>query len=46
LTSSQYLKRGDILLAEGHTAIVLSNGQKIVEKIKTTQQEENNKYVG
>ena len=29
LNSSQYLKRGDILLADGHTAIVLSNGDKI-----------------
>ena len=29
LNSSQYLKRGDILLANGHTAIVLSNGDKI-----------------
>lgn len=46
LTSSQYLKRGDILLANGHTAIVLSNGQKIVEKLKNTKQNENNKYVG
>lgn len=28
LTSDAYLKRGDILLASGHTAIVLSNGSK------------------
>lgn len=28
LTTDQYLKRGDILLASGHTAIVLSNGTK------------------
>ena len=29
LTSDKYLKRGDILLASGHTAIVLTNGSKI-----------------
>lgn len=29
LTSSGYLKRGDILLGEGHTAVVLSNGDKV-----------------
>lgn len=29
LTSSDYLKRGDILLKSGHTVIVLSNGTKI-----------------
>lgn len=29
LTTDQYLKRGDILLASGHTAIVLSNGTKV-----------------
>ena len=28
LTGSDYLKRGDILLGSGHTAIVLSNGAK------------------
>ncbi len=28
LTSDKYLKRGDILLASGHTAIALSNGTK------------------
>jgi hypothetical protein len=26
--SKDYLKRGDILLADGHTVIVLSNGSK------------------
>lgn len=29
LTSGDYLKRGDILLASGHTAIVLSNGSRV-----------------
>lgn len=29
--SSNYLKRGDILLKDGHTAIVLDDGAKIVE---------------
>lgn len=29
LTSSNYLKRGDILLKSGHTVIVLSNGAKV-----------------
>lgn len=28
LTSSDYLRRGDILLGSGHTAVVLSNGNK------------------
>ncbi len=28
LTTDNYLKRGDILLASGHTAVVLSNGSK------------------
>lgn len=28
LTSDAYLKRGDILLSNGHTAVVLSNGSK------------------
>lgn len=28
LTTDQYLKRGNVLLASGHTAIVLSNGTK------------------
>lgn len=28
LTSDSYLKRGDILLSNGHTAVVLSNGSK------------------
>lgn len=46
LTSSQYLKRGDILLANGHTAIVLSNGSKIVAKMKEKTTEVNNKYAG
>lgn len=30
LSSGEYLKRGDILLGSGHTAVVLSNGSKIV----------------
>lgn len=29
LSSGEYLKRGDILLGSGHTAVVLSNGSKI-----------------
>lgn len=29
LTSDKYLKRGDILLAAGHTAVVLSNGSGV-----------------
>lgn len=29
LTSDAYLKRGDILLSNGHTAVVLSNGAKV-----------------
>lgn len=29
LTTDNYLKRGDILLASGHTAVVLSNGSKV-----------------
>lgn len=32
--SSSYLKRGDILLGNGHTAIVLTNGDKV--KVTTT----------
>lgn len=46
LTSSQYLKRGDILLASGHTVIVLSNGNKIIEQLKNQEEKNNNKYVG
>ena len=33
---SAYLKRGDILLKDGHTAMVLSNGSKVVTKSKTS----------
>lgn len=33
---SSYLKRGDILLGNGHTAIVLSNGAKVVANNTTT----------
>lgn len=29
VSSSDYLKRGDILLGNGHTAVVLSNGSKV-----------------
>ena len=29
LSSGEYLKRGDILLGSGHTAVVLSNGSKV-----------------
>ena len=36
VNSSDYLMRGDILLGDGHTAIVLSNGAKV----KTTAQKE------
>lgn len=38
LTKSEYLKRGDILLGPGHTAIVLSDGVSVsnnIEKITT-----------
>lgn len=34
--SSSYLKRGDILLGNGHTAIVLSDGEKVAVANKTT----------
>lgn len=33
---SSYLKRGDILLGNGHTAIVLSNGEKVAVAKNTT----------
>lgn len=33
---SDYLKRGDILLGNGHTAIVLSNGEKVAVANNTT----------
>ena len=33
---SAYLKRGDILLKDGHTAMLLSNGSKVVTKSKTS----------
>jgi hypothetical protein len=33
--SKDYLKRGDILVSDGHTVIVLSNGSK-VDQIATT----------
>ena len=35
VNSSNYLMRGDILLGNGHTAIVLSDGAKVVEKNTT-----------
>lgn len=40
ISSSTYLKRGDILLASGHTAIVLSNGSGITstQPIETPSQ--------
>ncbi len=55
LTTDQYLKRGDILLASGHTAIVLSNGTKAAagnaskadnykEIIRTLQKALNSEY--
>lgn len=34
LTSDAYLKRGDILLGKGHTAVVLSNGSTVVAEFK------------
>jgi hypothetical protein len=36
VNSSDYLMRGDILLGDGHTAIVLSNGEKVAVANKTT----------
>jgi hypothetical protein len=35
LTKSDYLKRGDILLGKGHTAVVLSDGVVITENTNT-----------
>lgn len=35
LSSGEYLKRGDILLGSGHTAVVLSNGSKIASGTST-----------
>lgn len=35
--SSDYLKRGDILLGPGHTAVVLSDGAKVTKEVVTTQ---------
>lgn len=36
LTTDSYLKRGDILLANGHTAVVLSDGSKVAETEKAS----------
>ena len=36
ITGSTYLKRGDILLSSGHTAVVLSNGSKAETTVATT----------
>lgn len=41
--SKDYLKRGDILLADGHTVIVLSNGSKANQIATTTVTVENYK---
>lgn len=41
-----YLKRGDILLANGHTAIVLSNGSGVVNSTLTTTIKYYKKYTG
>ena len=45
LNSSDYLKRGDILLSNGHTAVVLSNGPK-ASGVTNTAPTGNTKYVG
>lgn len=37
--SSDYLKRGDILLGNGHTAVVLSNGGKVSKTNKVAKQD-------
>lgn len=37
--SSSYLRRGDILLGTGHTAIVLSDGEKAKKTVTTTKKE-------
>lgn len=42
LTGSDYLKRGDILFTNGHTAIVLTNGGKV----ENTSSNTNSSYVG
>lgn len=43
--NSSYLKRGDILLGNGHTAIVLSNGEKVAV-VKTATTTYFKKYTG
>ena len=45
LTSSQYVKRGDILVKEySHTVVVLSNGSKITDKQPEPKPDENIMY--
>lgn len=45
LASSQYLKRGDILVKEGaHTVMVLTNGSKITDREPVPEPEENIMY--
>ena len=43
LTKADYLKRGDILLGPGHTAIVLSNGE--IDQLKTDSAKSFNKLL-
>jgi len=44
LKNPEYLKLGDILLKDGHTAVVLSNGSKIVNSVQKTKSDVECKY--
>lgn len=43
LTSDKYLKRGDVLRSNGHTAIVLSNGSKAINATAGNKNKTNSK---
>jgi hypothetical protein len=44
LREPELLKRGDILLKDGHTAVVLTNGSKIVNSVQKTKSDVECKY--
>lgn len=44
LKDPEHLKRGDILLKDGHTSVVLSNGSKIVNSVQKTRSDVECKY--
>lgn len=43
LRTSNYLMRGDILLKPGHTVVVLSNGDLVIDRIAEKKKEDNSK---